>query len=86
MKYLCPCGGYYTLPMPQKDAVAFICPVCFWENDIFVTQEDEPSDENHGLTLQEARAHFQIYGASDSRFLSCVRKPLPDERNKQTDK
>lgn len=36
-KYKCPCCDYYTYPVPTKEAVGFICPVCFWENDIFIS-------------------------------------------------
>lgn len=43
--YPCPCCGYLTLPVPQKEAMAYICPVCFWENDVFLQSETEPSDE-----------------------------------------
>ena len=43
-KYPCPCCGYLTYPVPREDAIAYICPVCFWENDVFVTSVDEPSD------------------------------------------
>lgn len=35
-KYPCPCCGYLTYPVPREDAIAYICPVCFWENDVFV--------------------------------------------------
>lgn len=53
-KYPCPCCGYLTYPVPQEEAIAYICPVCFWENDVFVTSDDEPSDENHGIPLRPA--------------------------------
>lgn len=43
-KYPCPCCGYLTYPVPREDAIAYICPVCFWENDVFVTSDDEPSE------------------------------------------
>ncbi|MEG0388886.1 MAG: CPCC family cysteine-rich protein, partial [Niameybacter sp.] len=33
--YACLCCGYKTLPVPKEDAIAYICPVCFWENDVF---------------------------------------------------
>ena len=51
-KYPCPCCGNITLPVPQEDAIAFICPICLWENDVFITSDEEPSDENHGMTLR----------------------------------
>lgn len=54
-KYPCPCCGYLTYPVPREEAIAYICPVCFWENDVFVTSDDEPSDENHGSSLRKAR-------------------------------
>ncbi|HIS75976.1 MAG TPA: precorrin-6y C5,15-methyltransferase (decarboxylating) subunit CbiE [Candidatus Merdivicinus excrementipullorum] len=63
MKYPCPCCGNLTLPVKPEDAVAFICPVCFWENDVFLMSDTEPSDENHGLTLLDGRTNYRKYGA-----------------------
>ena len=62
-KYPCPCCGCITFPVPREEAVAFICPVCVWENDRFLSREDEPSDENHGLTLAQARENDKTLGA-----------------------
>ena len=62
-KYPCPCCGNITLPVPQDEAIAYICPVCWWENDVFILSEDEPSDENHGMTLREARRKVQRFGS-----------------------
>jgi len=78
-KYPCPCCGYITLPAPQEEAIAYICPVCFWENDVFVKSDDEPSDENHGMTLNEARENYRIIGACTEKMRIHVRKPLPEE-------
>lgn len=78
-KYPCPCCGYITLPVPQEDAIAYICPVCFWENDVFIKSDDEPSDENHGMTLNEARENYRAIGACTEKMLIHVRKPLPGE-------
>lgn len=60
--YPCPCCGETTLPVPQEEAIAYICPVCLWENDVFIRSEDEPSDENHGMTLREARENYRDFG------------------------
>jgi len=62
-KYPCPCCESITLPVPQEDAIAFICPVCMWENDVFLKSDDEPSDENHGMTLNQARECFRKNGS-----------------------
>lgn len=59
--------------------MAYICPVCFWENDLFITHDEEPSDENHGLTLNEGRRNYQRWGACDQRMLPHVRRPRPEE-------
>lgn len=74
-----PCCGYLTLPVPPKEAVACICPVCFWENDVFLSSEREPSDENHGMTLAEERENFRRLGACCERALPFVRRPFPEE-------
>jgi len=59
----CPCCGYITIPN-HGDALAYICPVCFWEKDLFIKSENEPSDQNHGLTLIEAKKNYTTFGAS----------------------
>ncbi|MBR5765589.1 MAG: hydrolase [Lachnospiraceae bacterium] len=75
-KFKCPCCGYYTLP----GAGAYdICPVCFWEDD--PVQEDDPDYAGgaNDLSLNECRKNFELYGACEERFVSRVRKPLPEE-------
>ena len=78
-KYPCPCYGYLTLPVPQEEAIAYICPVCYWENDVFTSSETEKSDENHGLSLRDGRINFLTFGSCDKRFKDKVRKPLTEE-------
>ncbi len=64
----CLCCGNETLPVPAEEAIAYICPVCWWENDVFLHSNDEPSDENHGMTLLEARDNYTKYGICDISF------------------
>ena len=78
-KYPCPCCGYKTFPVPKEDALAYICPVCFWENDLFDPGEDQPSEENRGMTLRQGREAYRKLGAVREEFLRHVRKPLPEE-------
>ena len=75
----CPCCRCLTFPVPREAAVAFICPVCFWENDVFSPGEDEPSDENGGMTLREGRANYHAFGAARARLVRCVRPSRPEE-------
>lgn len=77
--YPCPCCGYRTYPVPKEEAIAYICPVCFWENDMFTLSDDEPSDENHGMTLNEGRRNYSLFGACSQDMLFYVRKPKPEE-------
>jgi len=73
-RFRCPCCGYRTLETPGALA---LCPVCWWEDD---GQEDEDAAEvrltvNGQLSLNQAREHFALCGASHPRYLSYVRKP-----------
>lgn len=77
--YPCPCCGYLTVPVPIEAALAFICPVCFWENDVFDPGEDDPSDENGGMTLREGRENYRKYGAVRPDLAQYVRPPRPGE-------
>lgn len=79
MKYQCPCCKYYTLPVPAREALAFICPVCFWEVDTFIQTDNEPSDQNCGLTLMQAQASYILVGACCKEMLPHVRLPEKDE-------
>ena len=78
-RYPCPCCGYLTLPAPKEHAIAYICPVCYWENDAFIVSDNEPSDENHGMTLKAGRDNYKAFGACSKDMLIHVRKPKPEE-------
>lgn len=78
-KFPCPCCGYKTFPAPKEEAIAYICPVCFWENDVFDPGEDQPSDENRGMTLRQGREAFRRLGAVREDLRQYARKPLPEE-------
>ncbi len=79
-RHPCPCCGYLTYPVPPEEDCGYICPVCFWENDPFLTSCDDPRDSNHGLSLKEAQVHFSQFGACERRMLRYVRPPEEDER------
>ena len=62
-----PCCRYITIPN-KGYALAYICPVCCWENDLFITDDNEVSDLNNGLALKEARYNYKVFGASQKRL------------------
>ena len=78
-RFSCPCCGCLTFPVPAADAIAYICPVCMWENDVFTASDDEPSDENHDLTLDQGRANYRTLGVCYPRLAPYARKPFPEE-------
>jgi hypothetical protein len=76
--YRCPCCRYKTL---HGRGGYEICEVCFWEDD---GQDDHGADDVRGgpngvLSLGQARLNFKAFGATDRKFVSNVRQPLPDE-------
>ena len=70
----CPCCEFITIPN-SGDALAYICPVCFWEIDLFIQSNVEASDQNHGLTLTEARKNYQSFGAVLPMLKKSCRQP-----------
>jgi hypothetical protein len=77
----CLCCGYYTLPTGKSENLfnhGFICPVCFWENDTLIDNE-QYSVLNH-LTLNHAKANYIKFGACSKTMLQHVRKPTDDEK------
>ena len=79
VRFPCPCCGYRTFPVPQEEALAFICPVCYWENDVFAPGEDTPSDENRGMTLKQGQENYQKWGAVRKDLVNCARPPRLEE-------
>lgn len=79
-KYQCPCCECFTYNVPPKEDCGYICPVCFWENDPFITSDSDPSDLNHGITLNEAKNNYLEFGACERKMLRYVRPPESDEK------
>lgn len=74
----CPCCRYITIPN-RGDALAYICPVCMWEIDLFIHDENEGSDLNNGLTLKQARENYKQFGAVQEYFKKYCREVKESE-------
>jgi len=77
-RYLCPCCGLLTL---EERGGYEICPVCRWEDD---GQDDMDADRVRGgpngfLSLSQARANFQDFGACGREYSERARAPKADE-------
>ena len=77
-KYKCPCCGFYTFdkkPMGNYD----ICPVCFWEDDPFQSQNPDEEEGSNHVSLNQARENFKKFGACEHDMIKNVRPPQKDE-------
>lgn len=79
MKYKCSCCGFFTLDEPPDNLVGSICPVCCWEIDPIVHDEDTSSGANHGLPLWDCRDNYLRFGACTEKMAKHARKPLGSE-------
>lgn len=80
---MCPCCANYTFPIGNEKNLYLcgaICPVCYWEIDLFVSDDDEPSGSNHGLSLNQAKENYKTFGACLERLIQYVRKATDDEK------
>lgn len=76
-KWKCPCCGYNTLT--EEPGGYDICKVCFWEDDPVQRRDITMEGGANTVSLQQARINYEEFGASDSRYISHVRKPTEDE-------
>jgi hypothetical protein len=78
MLYKCSCCGNYTL----NDESDYICPVCYWHEDI--VQREDPDFEGgaNEESLNQARKNYLTFGAVNKKFISYVRRPTDVELSK----
>jgi len=74
--YACWCCGHRTLP-EEPPGTFTLCPVCFWEDDVALGL-DRAGGAN-SVSLREARANFERYGACDEAARPHVRPPGSEE-------
>lgn len=78
LKYSCPCCGYYTFT--KKSVGNYdICPVCYWEDDPFQTENPDLEGMANGISLNQARENYKKFGACEERHIKSVRPPKEDE-------
>jgi hypothetical protein len=72
----CHCCGFYTL---ENNVVSDICPVCFWQKDIYQEEHIDDSCGPNLVSLREAKENFKKFGAIEEQFKIFVRLPLKEE-------
>ncbi|HEY0250243.1 MAG TPA: CPCC family cysteine-rich protein [Kofleriaceae bacterium] len=75
MRYPCRCCQYLTLTDKPPSTFA-ICPVCWWEDDFPYNLDFVGASR---VSLREARANMQKFGACEHRFIAKARPPTPEE-------
>jgi len=80
-KYFCRCCGYNTLKQFPNGTYE-ICEICFWEDDIFQTENPDDEDGPNRVSLLQARKNFEDFRACEFDMKINVRKPTEiDIRN-----
>lgn len=72
----CPCCGFKTL---SERGGYEICPVCFWEDDLYQSDNPDYKGGANKMSLNQTKKNFAEWGACDKDMLFYVRKPLDDE-------
>lgn len=78
----CPCCGYEVF---SGAAGSFeICPICFWEDDLFQLTNATVQGGANTVSLREAQNNCERIGACCPSCLSHVRKPSSQDKKDVT--
>ncbi len=78
LKYKCPCCGYYTFAS-KPNGTYDICPICFWEDDLFQSENPDLEGMANPVSLNQARENYKKFGACQEDMIKYVRNPNNDE-------
>ena len=73
----CPCCGYFT--HEESYELFEICEVCSWQYDGVAHDKPDMSGGANKVSLNQAKANFKKFGASELRFKKNVRPPALEE-------
>lgn len=76
-KYTCPCCGYKTL---EDEHEYDICPICFWEDDLFQFQNVDLLGANP-VSLREVQQNFIKSGACEINMIYITHKRFSIYKN-----
>ncbi|NVN52927.1 hypothetical protein HLY00_2218 [Mycolicibacterium hippocampi] len=75
--YPCVCCGHLTIP--EQPGSYFICPICFWEDDVSQLRWPTMSGGANDVSLIEGQANFREFGSCKLRMTAHVRPPTDVE-------
>ena len=76
--FTCPCCGYEVFEEPP--ASYSICPICFWEDDVFQLYYPLQGGGLNRASLVEAQVSFVQFGACERNMAKNVRGPTKEDR------
>ncbi|PYC20588.1 CPCC family cysteine-rich protein [Pseudomonas mosselii] len=71
--FTCPCCGYAVFEEPPGSYD--ICPICFWEDDVFQLYYPHQEGGPNRCSLIEAQVNFVQFGACERSMSKNVREP-----------
>jgi hypothetical protein len=75
--YTCPCCGYYVFGDPPGSYD--ICPICFWEDDVFQLYFPNKAGGPNPYSLIESQVNFVQFGACNREMTKNVRSVNTDD-------
>ncbi|XLZ71010.1 CPCC family cysteine-rich protein [Massilia sp. SR12] len=75
--YTCPCCGYYAFGEPPGSYD--ICPICFWEDDVFQLYFPNKAGGPNAYSLIESQVNFVQFGACNREMTKNVRALNTDD-------
>ncbi len=79
-RYPCPCCGY--LVFTEEPGSYDICPICFWEDDLFQLRFADTAGGANAVSLLDGQRTYATIGACEARLIAHVRQPTAvDQRD-----
>lgn len=79
--FTCPCCGYEVFDEPPGSYS--ICPICFWEDDVFQLFYPSQQGGPNRVSLIEAQINFVQFGSCERGMSKNVRPPNAAEHKNQ---
>lgn len=70
-KFVCPCCKKNVFE--QGPGSLEICPVCFWQDDLFQFENPDSDDGANSVSLVESIKNYAKYGACEKRFVKFIK-------------
>lgn len=80
-KFFCKCCGYNSLS-EFPNGTYEICEICFWEDNLYQTENPNEKGGPNRVSLNEAKKNFEEFGVCELEMKLNVRKPSKSDMRK----